>query len=93
LADDWSYPLAGFYGNKDLKTPNLDALAQNGVVFDNAFCSNPSCTPSRSSILTGKYAHNLKEGVNLVGRLDSNEVTFTKELRKNGYAVAIDTPS
>jgi N-sulfoglucosamine sulfohydrolase len=90
IADDWSYPFAGFYGNKDLKTPNLDALAQNGVVFDNAFCPNPSCTPSRGSILTGKYSHNLKEGVNLVGRLDSNEVTYTKEFRKNGYAVAFD---
>lgn len=90
LADDWSYPFAGFYGNKDLKTPNLDALAKSGVVFDNAFCANPSCTPSRGSILTGKYSHNLKEGVNLVGKLDTNEITYTKELRKNGYAVAHD---
>lgn len=90
LADDWSYPFAGFYGNKDLKTPNLDALAKTGVVFENAFCPNPSCTPSRGSILTGKYSHNLKEGVNLVGKLDTNEITYTKAFRKNGYAIAYD---
>ena len=57
LADDWSYPYAGIYGNKELKTPNLDAIASKGTVFTHAFCSAPSCTPSRASILTGNYPH------------------------------------
>lgn len=90
LADDWSYPYAGIYGNKELKTPNLDAIASKGTVFTHAFCSAPSCTPSRASILTGNYPHTLGEGANLVGRLDVSIPTYVKDLRKAGYKVAYD---
>ena len=44
-------------GNPYARTPHLDALAQSGVRFDDAYCSNPVCTPSRASILTGLYTH------------------------------------
>lgn len=90
LADDWSYPFAGVYGDKTVHTPNLDKLAKRGVTFTQAYCASPSCTPSRAAILTGKYPHNLGEGVNLVGKLDTAEATYVKELRKNGYAVSFD---
>jgi len=56
IADDWS-PLARCYGNEVIKTPHIDAAAAQGVVFDNAFCTSPSCAASRANILTGQYAH------------------------------------
>ncbi|MFN8357089.1 MAG: sulfatase [Spirosomataceae bacterium] len=90
LADDWSYPFASVFGTKYLQTPNLEKLAAEGVVFENAYCSSPSCTPSRASILTGRYPHNLGEGVNLCGRLDVSVPTYVKLMREKGYAVAFD---
>ena len=41
------------YNNPELKTPNLDRLAQEGMIFDRAYCPNPTCTPTRASIITG----------------------------------------
>ena len=90
LADDWSYPYSSVFGENYIPTPNIEKLAQKGIVFENAYCSSPSCTPSRASILTGKYPHNLGEGVNLCGRLDVGVPTYVKILRENGYSVAFD---
>lgn len=90
LADDWSYPFASVYGDPQVHTPNLERLATMGMVFTHAFCATPSCTPSRSAILTGKYPHKLGEGVNLVGKLDTAETTYVKLLRQHGYAVAFE---
>ena len=57
LADQMRYDCAGFSGNPDVKTPQLDRLAMEGVCFDEAFVSYPYCRPFRASLLTGKYAH------------------------------------
>lgn len=62
IADDWSYPHASVYGDAVVKTPNFDRVAKNGVLFTNAYCVAPSCTPSRAGILTGLYPHRLQEG-------------------------------
>lgn len=56
IADDWS-PIAGCYGNDVIATPNVDRLANQGSVFDLAFCTSPSCAVSRACILTGMHAH------------------------------------
>lgn len=90
LADDWSFPYASIYGDSTLRTPNLDRLAKHGMLFTNAYCASPSCTPSRAAMLTGKYPHNLGEGVNLCGRLDHTIPTYVQLLRKEGYKVAFD---
>ncbi|UFH53967.1 sulfatase [Spirosoma sp. KNUC1025] len=90
LADDWSYPYASIYGDSSIRTPNLDRLAQHGTVFTNAYCASPSCTPSRAAMLTGRYPHNLGEGVNLCGRLDHSVPTYVQLLEKEGYSVAFD---
>lgn len=72
IADDWSYPHAGAYGDKVIKTPNIDRMAGEGVLFNNAYCAAPSCTPSRAAILTGWYPHQLEAGANLWGYLPKN---------------------
>jgi N-sulfoglucosamine sulfohydrolase len=90
LADDWSYPYASLYGDSTIRTPTIDRLAQNGTVFTNAYCAAPSCTPSRAAILTGRYPHNLGEGVNLCGKLDYKIPTYVQLLEKEGYQVAFD---
>lgn len=59
LMSDQHRPRAlGVDGNPVARTPNLDALARTGVRFDSAYCTNPVCTPSRASLLTGLYTHN-----------------------------------
>ena len=56
IADDWS-ELAKCYGNDVVSTPNIDGVARQGVVFDQAFCTTPSCAASRANLLTGLYSH------------------------------------
>lgn len=53
--DQQRWDTLGAYGNPLVRTPNLDRLAREGVLFQHAYCQNPVCTPSRSSFLTGRY--------------------------------------
>jgi arylsulfatase A-like enzyme len=57
LTDQQAANTLGANGNERIETPNLDALAGDAVRFENAYCTQPVCTPSRSSILTGRYPH------------------------------------
>ena len=52
IADDWSFPHASVYGDRTVRTPNIDRLAREGVRFTHAFAASPSCTPSRAALLT-----------------------------------------
>lgn len=77
----------GCAGNPDLKTPNIDRLASQGIRFSSAFCANPICSPNRASILTGQYAN--MHGVRSNGILLSEEVpTITKTLLAQGWHTA-----
>lgn len=58
LSDQHNAKVLGHKGHPDVKTPNLDRMAANGVRFDNAISQNPICTPSRVSWLSGQYCHN-----------------------------------
>ena len=58
IADDVSWDDLGCYGNEQVKSPNIDALAAEGIIFKNAYLTTSSCSPSRNSIITGRYPHN-----------------------------------
>lgn len=85
IADDWSYGHAGFYGDKVIRTPNMDRIAKEGASFTNAFCAASSCTPSRGAILTGRYPHQLEAGASLWGTLPKKYPNWTEILEKQGY--------
>lgn len=87
LADDWGWPHAGAYGDPVIKTPTFDRLATEGVLFDYAYVTSPSCTPSRNSVLTGQYHWQLKEGANLHSTLDVHVPVFPLLLQEAGYHV------
>ncbi|MEM9381927.1 MAG: sulfatase [Planctomycetota bacterium] len=65
IADDWGWPHAGAYGDPAIRTPAFDAVAAAGVLFEGAFVSSPSCTPSRGAIVTGQHFFRLGAGANL----------------------------
>lgn len=87
IADDWGWPHAGAYGDSVVRTPTFDRLAQDGVLFANAFVTSPSCTPSRGSILTGQWHWRLEENANLWSTLQAKFPTYPELLRDAGYAV------
>ena len=87
LVDDMRYDAMSCAGHPFLETPAIDALAENGVRFDNAFVTTSLCSPSRASFLTGLYAHN--HGVmNNHTRLDPSLATFPRLLQGAGYKTA-----
>lgn len=85
IADDWGWPFAGVYGDPAVRTPTFDRLASEGVLFTHAFCSSPSCTPSRGALLTGQYHWRLAEGANLWSTLPSRFATYPEILADAGY--------
>lgn len=87
LADDWGWPHAGAYGDPVVKTPTFDRLAREGVLFEHAFISSPSCTPSRNAVLTGQQFYRLDQGANLHSSLDPKHPNFMFLLRDAGYQI------
>lgn len=72
------------YINKNIKTPILDELSENGAVFTNSFCTSPVCTPSRASLFTGRYPMNTGAW-NIGTSLKEEEITLADHLKKEGY--------
>src|ERR1700704_5757078 len=70
LVDDWGWTDLGCYGSKSYDTPNIDRLATQGMRFTNAYAACPVCSPTRASILTGKYPARLHLTDWLPGRAD-----------------------
>ena len=88
IADDWGWPHASAYGNDEVvQTPAFDAIAKNGLLFNHAYISSPSCTPSRNAILTGQYHWRLGSGANLWSTLDTKHKTYPLLLEDAGYHV------
>lgn len=87
LADDWSWPHAGAYGDPVIRTPTFDRVAREGVRFSYCFSAAPSCSASRSAILTGQYPHRLAEGGDLWSFLPKRYPNYVDLLEQAGYAV------
>jgi arylsulfatase A-like enzyme len=88
FTDDHASHAMSCYGSKVNKTPNLDRIAKEGMLFRNCFCTNSLCGPSRAVILTGKHSH--LNGFAWNGqRFNAAQQTFPKLLRKAGYQTAV----
>jgi arylsulfatase A-like enzyme len=55
LTDDQGYADVGFNGSKDILTPHIDKIAEDGIIFSNGYVSHPYCSPSRAGLMTGRY--------------------------------------
>jgi len=88
MSDDHAYQAISAYHSGLITTPNIDRIAEQGMVFDQAFVTNSICAPSRAVILTGKFSH--LNGVPGNGQVfDGNQQTFPKILQKNDYQTAM----
>lgn len=88
MSDDHAYQAISAYDNTLIETPNIDRIANEGMLFTNACVTNSICAPSRAVILTGKHSH-------LNGKIDNNfpfdttQMTFPQLLQQNGYQTAM----
>ncbi|AWW00644.1 sulfatase family protein [Arcticibacterium luteifluviistationis] len=88
MSDDHAYQAISAYDNTLIETPNIDRIANEGMLFTNACVTNSICAPSRAVILTGKHSH-------LNGKIDNNfpfdttQMTFPQLLQENGYQTAM----
>ncbi|MEI6141846.1 MAG: sulfatase-like hydrolase/transferase [Mariniphaga sp.] len=87
IADDVSWDDIGCYGNNVVKTPNIDRLAKEGLRFTNAILTASSCSPSRCSIISGKYPHS-NGAAELHTPLPEKELPFPLLLKENNYYTA-----
>jgi uncharacterized sulfatase len=91
MADDHTSQAFGVYGSRLAgldPTPNIDRLAHEGMLFENAFCTNSICTPSRASIMTGQYSH-VNGILDLDGTLVPDDHYLAKEMKALGYETAM----
>jgi arylsulfatase A-like enzyme len=88
MSDDHAAHAMSCYGSRINTTPNLDRIADGGMRFDNCFCTNSICTPSRAAILTGTYNH-VNGVTTLATPMDNSLQTFPKLLQSGGYQTAV----
>ena len=88
VSDDHSAAFVGCYGNEDVKTPNLDNLAAEGIRFNHAYTTASQCVPSRASLITSRNVVDIRM-LRFSAPLDKNIITFPELLREAGYYTGI----
>jgi arylsulfatase A-like enzyme len=89
FSDDHACQAIGAYGSRINRTPHIDRLAREGALFENSFCSNAICAPSRAVVLTGKFSHVNGKIDNRADPFDTSQPTFNKALQAAGYETAM----
>ena len=84
LADDLGYQELGCYGQKYIKTPNIDWIADNGAICTSFYATSPVCSPSRAALVSGRYPQNTPVVQNNIP-LSDDVVTFAEILRRKGH--------
>ena len=87
ISDDQSWLHTGAAGDSTVKTPAIDRLAREGVLFSHAFSAAASCSPSRAALLTGQQIWRLGPAANQSGPLDVEHTVYPDLLRASGYFV------
>jgi choline-sulfatase len=85
MADQLRADALGCYGNEICRTPNIDALAADGVLFENSFTPNPICVPARASITTGNYSHRATGAKENWGRIRDDQPKLAEHFGRHGY--------
>ncbi|QHV96004.1 sulfatase family protein [Spirosoma endbachense] len=87
FSDDHALQAISAYGSPYIRTPNIDRIGREGAVFQNMFCTNSICAPSRATLLTGKYSHSNGHRDNYT-TFDASQPMFPKYLQQAGYQTA-----
>lgn len=85
MTDDLGWHDVGFNGNTEVKTPNLDALAAKGVIFNRFYSASPVCSPTRASVMTGRHPLRTNIANANHGHLKQEEITIAEILKEKGY--------
>jgi len=88
MSDDHAYQAISAYDKRLTQTPNIDRIANEGMLFSNACVTNSICAPSRAVILTGKHSH-LNGKIDNYFPFDTTNITFPQILQQNGYQTAM----
>lgn len=88
MTDDQGYMDVGFNGNKEIKTPYLDSIAYEGIVFERFYAASAVCSPTRASLITGRNPLRMNIPYANSGHMPQKEVTIPELLREVGYATA-----
>ena len=88
MSDDHAYQAISAYNNSLTQTPNIDRIANEGMIFSNACVTNSICAPSRAVILTGKHSH-LNGKIDNHAKFDDTQLTFPQLFQENGYQTAM----
>ena len=86
MSDDQGWYDVGFNGNTEIRTPHLDTLAFNGIIFDRFYSASAVCSPTRASLITGRNPLRMNIPYANTGHLQKEEITIAEILKREGYA-------